>query len=104
MTDSPPLVLSGSPHRWGLVALGCGFFVLVGVAIGLSGHYVVIGWVIAAIFTWMLVVAMRQTNQADHLVLHEQSFDVVHLDTTVTRDLASCSEFGVWRHGSTSLV
>ena len=104
MTDTPPLVLSGTPHRWGLVAFGCGALMLFGVAIGFSGHYVVVGWVIAAIFAWMLFVAMRQTRTSDHLVLHDQSFDVVHLDTTVTRDFASCSEFGVWRGGPVSLV
>jgi len=104
VTDTPPLVLSGSPHRWGLVAFGCGVLMLCGIAVGLSGHYVVVGWVIAAIFAWMLFVAMRQTRTSDHLLLHDGAFDIVHRDTTVSRDLASCSEFSVWRHGSISMV
>lgn len=104
MTDTPSLVLSGRPHRWGLVAVGCGLFVLLGATIGLSGHYVVIGWVIAAVFAWLCVVAIRQTGRLDHVVLHDHTFDVVFMGTTVTRDFAECSEFSVWRDGSTSLV
>ncbi|MEQ1698502.1 MAG: hypothetical protein ABMA25_00235 [Ilumatobacteraceae bacterium] len=104
MTDSPSLVLSGAPHRWGWVALGCGLFILLGATIGLSGHYVVIGWAIAAVFAALLVVALRQTGNPDHLLLHDESFDVLHAGTTVTRDFESCSEFSVWREGSLNLV
>lgn len=104
MTDTPSLVLSGSPHRWGWVALGCGLFVMIGAAIGLSGHYAVAGWVTAAVFTALLVVAVRQTGQPDHLILHDDAFDVLRGGTTVTREFADCSEFGVWREGANSLV
>lgn len=104
VTDSPSLVLSGAPHRWGWVAFGCGLFILLGATIGLSGHYVVVGWVIAAVFAALLVTALRQTGQPDHLVLHDDSFDILHGGTTVTRDFDSCSEFGVWREGSLNLV
>lgn len=104
MTDSPPLVLSGSPHRYVLVAIGCGAIALVGAAIGLSGHYEVIGWLLAAVFLWFAFVAARQARRPDHVLLHEQSFQVLHMGTAVTRDFASCSEFEVWREGSNSLV
>jgi hypothetical protein len=104
VTDTPSLVLSGSPHRWGLVALGCGLFILLGATIGLSGHYEVVGWSTAAVFAVLAVIALRQPTRPDHLVLEDQSFDVVHLGSAVTRDFASCSEFSVWREGSTALV
>ena len=104
MTDTPALVLSGSPHRWGLVALGCGLLVLLGATIGLSGHYEIVGWSIAIVFAALAVIAIRQPARPDHLVLDDHSFDIVHLDTVVTRDFASCSEFGVWREGSMTLV
>lgn len=104
MTDSPSLVLSGAPHRWGWVAAGCAAFVLLGATIGLSGHYVVIGWMIAIVFAGLLVVALRQTGNPDHLLLHDESFDVLQGGTTVTRDFESCSEFSVWHSGSLNLV
>ncbi len=104
VTDTPSLVLSGSPHRWGLVALGCGLLVLLGATIGLSGHYVLVGWSIAVAFAALAVIALQQPARPDHLVLNDHSFDIVHLDTAVTRDFASCSEFGVWREGTMTLV
>lgn len=104
VTDSPSLVISGSPHRWGWVAFGCGLFILLGATIGLSGHYQVVGWAIAAFFAGLLVIALRQTGQPDHLLLHDDAFDVLQRGTTVTRDFASCSEFSVWRGGSLNLV
>lgn len=104
MTDAPPLVLSGSPHRWVLVATGCGALALVGASVGLSGHFVVIGWVIAAVFAWFALVAAKQARRPDHVLLHEQSFQVIHMGTATTREFAACSEFEVWREGSNSLV
>ena len=102
--DSPSLVLSGSRARFGWVALGCGAFVVLGAAVGLSGHYAVVGWVVAVVFAWLLFVAVRQMGRPDHLLLHDQSFDVLQFGTTVSRDFAGCSEFSVWREGATSLV
>ncbi|HAP74974.1 MAG TPA: hypothetical protein DCR14_02730 [Acidimicrobiaceae bacterium] len=104
MDDNPTLVLSGSPHRWVLVAVGCGAIMLVGAAIGLSGHYEIAGWLIAAVFAYFGVVALRQARRPDHLLLHDATFQVLHMGTAVTRDFASCSEFEVWREGSNSLV
>lgn len=104
VTDSPSLVLSGVPHRWGWVALGCGLFILLGATVGLSGHYVVVGWAIAVFFAVLLVVALRQTGRPDHLLLHDDSFDVLRRGTTTSRDFAACSEFTVWREGSLHLV
>lgn len=86
------------------MAVGCGLFVLLGATIGLSGHYVVVGWVIAAVFAALAFVALRQTGQPDHLLLHDESFDVLQHGTTTTREFAACSEFSVWRGGSLNLV
>ena len=104
VTDAAPLVLSGSPHRWGLVSIGCGALALVGAAIGLSGHYVVVGWMIAAAFAWFAIVATKQARRSDHVLLHEQTFQVIHMGSATTRDFAACSEFEVWREGSNCLV
>lgn len=104
MTDSPPLVLTGSPHRWVLVALGCAAFALMGAAVALSGHYVIIGWAIAVVFAWFGLVATRQVRRPDHVLLHDQSFQVIHMGSATTYEYATCSEFEVWRQGSNSLV
>ena len=75
-----------------------------GAAVALSGHYVVVGWVIAALFAWFALVATKQARRPDHVLLHEQSFQVIHMGSATTRDFTACSEFEVWREGSNSLV
>jgi hypothetical protein len=104
VTDDLPLVLSGSPHRWAFVSVGCGFFALLGAAIGLSGNYAIIGWAVAAVFAWLAFIAARQSRRPDHVLLHGQSFQVIHMGTATTHQFADCSEFEVWREGSNSLV
>ena len=75
-----------------------------GAAVGLSGHYVVVGWAIAAVFTWFGLIATRQARRPDHVLLHEQSFQVIHMGSATTYEFEACSEFEVWRQGSNSLV
>ena len=104
MSDTPSLVLTGSPHRWGWTAVGCGVLAFLGAMVALSGHYQVIGWLVAVAFLWLMVVAIRQMRRTDLLVLHDEAFEVVLRGATTTRDFASCSEFSVWREGSNKLV
>ena len=86
------------------MAVGAGLFALFAAAVALSGQYTIVAWVTAAVFAWFTFVAARQSRRPDHVLLHGQSFQVLHMGTATTYQFAECSEFEVWREGSSTLV
>ena len=91
-----------SRRKWLLVLAGCAAFVFVGALTFTKSPWV--GETAIAFFGLGLIVAGWQTVSPGRLVVTPTTIEVTTLGRRWSRDLASCSEFGVWRFGVQTLV
>jgi hypothetical protein len=78
-----------------MFALGA-LLVFLGFVIALVQHNA-FGWVVVFFFGLGLIVAVWQLVAPGHLVITPTAIEVTALWRRYSRDLASCSEFDVWR-------
>jgi hypothetical protein len=90
------LVLRSSRRKWLLVFVIAAVFVGLGLIIAIGQHDS-FGWTAAVFFGLVLIVAAWQLISPGRLVVTPTAIEVTTLWRTYSRDLASCSEFGVWR-------
>jgi len=97
-------VLRSSRRHWLAVLGSSTAFVAGGILMLLSRA--TLGWLVVAFFGLCALVAGCQVVWPSVLTVSESSFEVRHFRRRVTRSLAQCSEFEVWRSpvGSRALI
>ena len=96
MATGETLVFRASRRKWLLMFALAALFVVLGFVIAIVQHNA-FGWVAVFFFGLGLVVAGWQLVAPGQLVVTPTALEVTALWRTYSRDLASCSEFDVWR-------